>query len=225
MPRNGVSHLKSKASRGIIDLNRAPDSDELFRTKDFENNPIWKPGQEPTEKEQTASRRTLYNPYHNQIQAAVERLKGPGWVVAWDNTADKLIGPTEQNEDIQMPDIILSNMGEENNAGSESEITSRDPLLLELLVQKLELELEKHHLPLEIKLNLVFQGGYIAEHYNTRRHPGIMPTDHELQSFQIEYNTRLTHDQQTLKPKPEGIRLVREVFEGTLGEAWRSYYR
>ena len=98
-PRDGIQEpLVAMFSRGVVDLNRAPDSKTLFPEKDFgkpEPNAIWKPDQGLSLKDRMAIRKSIYEAYHTQLLESIQSFSRPGLVVAWDNTAHYHIGKNE----------------------------------------------------------------------------------------------------------------------------------
>lgn len=226
VPREGMEKpLIATRSRGLIDLNREPGSPTLFPKKDFGKptpNEIWKPGQELTETERGEVLGAVYHKYHDELMQRVREFKRPGVVIAWDNTAHYSIGKNEAGEDTTMQPFILSNKGMEGNAEAAiGETTSCAPGFLEEFAIELRKSLKKSGLPDEVFLNLVYKGGYIGEHYNTRRHPELN-VDQAVQSFQVEYDTLLTHNQETLKADPAAMEKVRIAVERALFNAYAN---
>jgi N-formylglutamate amidohydrolase len=226
VPTHGITPaLKGTHSRGVIDLNRAPDAPTLFPEKDFAKpkpNAIWKPGQEPTPEERASVFGSVYQSFHNQFLSnlrSLEKEKKPVMVVAWDNTAHYNIGKNEAGEETMMQPFILSNKGDEGKGDSKIETTTCDPRFLEEFAIELRKSLKKFGLPDEVHLNLVYKGGYIPEHYNTRRHPEL-GVDALIGSFQVEYDTILTHDQETLAPDYDGMIKVRLAFQQAMHNAY-----
>ena len=223
-PKNGTATIRSLHSRGIGNLNTDPwNFGEMFAERDFakpEPNLVWIPGLELEEEEKQILRREIYEPYHLLILNKVRALTQNGVVVAWDNTADYAIGKNQAGEEVHMPDIVLSNRGAENTAkGDGSEIPSCDPQLLEVFGFELQRELAKRGLSVDIFYNLVYRGGYIARQYSTARHGALLDTDFDVQAFQVEYNTKLTHNQETLEPYSDKMTAIREAAEIAL---WKS---
>jgi len=80
----GAGLLIATHSRFVIDLNRPPDNapmypgknnTELCPTHFFTGDPLYKPGQAPSEAEVQDRRRTYWQPYHDTLQAELDRLK------------------------------------------------------------------------------------------------------------------------------------------------------
>lgn len=222
--------LVAYRSRGLVDLNRAPESDTLFREVDFAKptpNRIWKPGQAPTEEEKLCARREIYEFFHGQMLVNIRNFDRPGLVVAWDNTAHYEIGKNEAGQMTMMRPFILSNKGAEGStdvseeARGKGEVTTCDPGFLTEFAMELRKSLKKYGLPDEVFLNLVYKGGYVPEHYNTRRHPEI-DVPQAVQSFQVEYDTILTHDQQTLERDSQKMVQMRLAFERALYNSYTN---
>jgi len=242
VPRDNLqAPLIAEYSRGLADLNRPPTDSFLrpdgavFRTEDFARptpNQIWLPGMEPTEEERGRMYREIYEVFHNRLLDRLRTFTRPGIVVAWDNTAHYEISNKDTGETEMMKPFILSNRGtrgsvemsdqEELNLRKEKILTtSCDPRFLEEFAIELRKSLKRVGLPDEVFLNLVYKGGYMAEHYNTRRHPEI-DVPHEVQSFQVEYDTLLTHpDQENLQqPNWDNIVKIRLAFERALTKTY-----
>lgn len=222
--RNVIATL----SRAVVDYNRAPDHPNLFPQYDFAKpipNKIWKEGQEPNPSEQEQIYQQVYRPYHESIMEKVRQFRGSGIVVAWHNTAHYEIGKDESGKDQIMRPIILSNLGAEGfaDANGQENTTSCDPIFLFELANKLGLELASVGMPNEVLFNFVYKGGYVAEHYNTRRHPEL-DLDQPLQSFQVEYDTILTHNQETLIPNKLATRNLRTAFKNAMQTTYREVF-
>lgn len=223
--------IAAQYSRGLIDLNRAPDHPNLYPVVDFAQpavHHIWENGLSLTSDEKEKVYKSIYKNYHNEILKHVRSFTKPGFVVAWHNTAHYEIGRNEKEENVMMKPFILSNLGAENSADLSSiqkqnqGTTSCDPLFMQKLAKNFKQELKAVGLPHEVLLNYVFKGGYVAEHYNTRRHPELN-VPYPLQSFQVEYDTLITHDQKTLKPNGSNMRMLRNAFETAITKTFESY--
>ncbi|MEP7166572.1 MAG: N-formylglutamate amidohydrolase [Candidatus Woesebacteria bacterium] len=230
VPENGILTLRGRHSRGLIDLNRAPDSTTLFPEVDFETpqpHKVWKHGLEPTPVEREWIKKKFYDKYHDRILQGVRRFSRTGVVVSWDSSSGGHLGKNEAGFDVDMPAIILSNKGSEGSCENfnPNEITSCDPLFLETIVIELGKALRKYNLPDEVYMNLVYKGGYMGEHYNTRRHAAELDVPYEIQSFQIEYSTVLTHDQKTLAPKWTQLSKLKSAFEEAMDKTYANFVR
>ncbi len=83
-PSLGVSVLRAKLSRYVIDLNRDPsgaslypgrDTTELCPTSTFDERPIYLPGHAPDAAEIERRSAEYYRPYHQLLGAELERLR------------------------------------------------------------------------------------------------------------------------------------------------------
>ncbi|WP_150679087.1 N-formylglutamate deformylase [Pandoraea pneumonica] len=91
----GASVLVATHSRYVIDLNRPPDNASLYPGQSvtslcpidiFDNTPIYaKPGDEPDEAEIDDRRKTIWEPYHQQLAAELARIRAVHGVAGlWD---------------------------------------------------------------------------------------------------------------------------------------------
>lgn len=216
-------------------MNREQTSPTLFPKQDFGKptpNEVWKTGQELTKSERVEVLRQVYFAYHDALYQRVREFKRPGIVVAWDNTAHYEISNAATGEQEMMSPFMLSNRGTRDNADmiDVAELDARkepirtttcDPHLLDEFAVELRKSLKKCGLPDEVFLNRVYKGGYIGEFYNTRRHP-VLNVDQTVQSFQVEYDTLLTHDQETLQPNRQAMENLRVAFERALINAYAN---
>ena len=92
--RLGASTLVPRYSRFLIDLNRPPEdtpmypgasNTELCPTRFFTGEPLYVPGQEPDEAEKQRRRETYWQPYHDALQAELNRLRAAhGYALLFD---------------------------------------------------------------------------------------------------------------------------------------------
>jgi len=238
VPRDGVLNMVAEASRGLVNLNASSDEPEkLFRNQDFAKptpNDIWLPGRAPMDPERADIVSRYYSKYHGALLDKVRGFQRPSIVVAWDNTAHYQISEKKTGEDEMMKPVILSNKGTRDSAdkvdpseirafGEEGKQTTCDPRFLDEFRYQLrralkEVELDKY--ADEIYFNRVYKGGHVAEHYNTRRHPKELDTDYAVQSLQFEYDTAITHNQETLEANPEVMTKLRIAVERAM---YRTY--
>ncbi|MGI4842245.1 MAG: N-formylglutamate deformylase [Janthinobacterium lividum] len=90
----GVSTISARWSRYLIDLNRPPENTNLYPGMDttglcpvdtFGRESLYLPGRTPDEAEVRRRLERYWMPYHAQLRAEIERLKGEfGHVVLWD---------------------------------------------------------------------------------------------------------------------------------------------
>lgn len=221
VPQNGIGAVEATLSRGIVDLNRAPADAQQFAQYDFANpvNAIWKQGQQLSEAEKQQILQDYYETFHGALTELAESAdSGVSIVVAWDNTAQKVIGNNEVGEPVVMPTIILSNQGDEElQSRADGQQTTCDPQLLKLIGDQLTNALAAADLPNDVHYNLVFKGKQIVASHTE------WPNNPLRQSLQIEYSSVLTHNQETLEELPGRINLVRSVAEHALTQAFQQY--
>lgn len=232
VPLNGLFTVIAERSRALGDLNRAPDDDGGFQEKDYakpDKHPVWKDGQGLTDKDKAYCRENFYHPYHKKIVELLAGREELTFVVAWDNTAHYEIGENEAGEPVIMKPFIISNRGQQGSAEpDEKEPVSCDPEFMDIFKEKFKDELEARDLPSEIHLNLVYKGGHIARTYSTNRNgaelrkKGIRAP---VQALQIEYDTAITHDQETLEPYVERIEALREAASAAFENAYAEYIK
>ena len=127
----GASVLVATHSRYVIDLNRPPDGASLYPGQSvtglcpidtFDDTPIYAAGDLPDEAEIAARREAIWQPYHAQLQAELDRLKAVhGKVALWDAHSIRSVLP--RFFEGKLPDF---NLGTANGA-------SCDPALAAML--------------------------------------------------------------------------------------------
>lgn len=90
----GASMIVANYSRYVVDLNRSRDSQSLYAsnptspvcpTNTFAGEPIYMPGEAPSENEVGERVARYWQPYHSQIEAELDRLHAAhGFVLLWD---------------------------------------------------------------------------------------------------------------------------------------------
>ena len=90
----GATVVRTGVSRTVIDVNRDPSGVSLYPgqattglcpTETFDNEPLYQPGQEPTEAEIAARRARFFDPYHAALSSELDRLVARhGQVVLYD---------------------------------------------------------------------------------------------------------------------------------------------
>lgn len=173
----GASVLIATHSRYVIDLNRPPDNQNLYPGQDttglcpvdtFDKTPIYADGDLPDEGEISARRDTLWQPYHQQLQAELERLLAAhGTVVLWDAHSIRSMLP--RFFDGKLPDL---NLGTANGL-------SCDPALAQTL-----LSIGEAAAGCQAVLNGRFTGGYITRQYG-RPADGVHAV--QLEMTQLSY--------------------------------------
>ena len=154
----GASVLMATHSRYVIDLNRPPDNQNLYPGQDttglcpldgFDKKPLYLTGMAPDEAQINARREAIWQPYHQQLQAELQRLQAAhGTVVLWDAHSIRSVLP--RFFEGKLTDL---NLGTANG-------TSCDPLL----AQKL-LSIGQAASGYSAVLNGRFKGGHITRQY------------------------------------------------------------
>ncbi len=149
--------ISARYSRFVADLNRDPAGNSLYPgqsvtglcpTDLFDDTPIYKAGQEPSDTEITERRKEYWQPYHDALEAEVERVHAQfGYALVYDCHSIRSVVP--RFFDGTLPDL---NLGTADNA-------SADPSL----VQKLDIDLQGGSFSYIV--NGRFKGGYITRQY------------------------------------------------------------
>jgi N-formylglutamate deformylase len=93
LPTLGVGMIKANYSRYVIDLNRPYDDKPLYNTKTtglfpdilFEDSPIFKTGQMPSDAHKTFCKDHIWRPYHEAIASELARMKAEfGFAILFD---------------------------------------------------------------------------------------------------------------------------------------------
>ena len=90
----GASVIRARLSRYVVDLNRPPDDADLYPGRNttglcpigtFANQPVYRPGQEPSSDEIAERVETYWRPYHDQLAAALAGIRDQhGHALLWD---------------------------------------------------------------------------------------------------------------------------------------------
>jgi len=154
----GASTLSARWSRYAIDLNRPRENTNLYPGQDttglcpvdtFHREALYLPGQEPDEAEVQRRLQRYWKPYHEQLQAELERmLKIHGRVVLWD--AHSIASVVPRFFDGKLPDL---NFGTADGASCAPELRAA--------VVDLALAQDQF----TVALNGRFKGGHITRHY------------------------------------------------------------
>jgi N-formylglutamate deformylase len=153
----GASIIEARVSRYVIDLNRPPNGESLYPgqtttslcpTDTFHGEALYAPGAAPDAAETARRLATYWQPYHQQIQTELARLKAAhGAVLLWD--AHSIASVLPRLFDGRLPDL---------NFGT-ADGRSCDPSLIEAVLQVARTGAFTHvH-------NGRFKGGYITRHY------------------------------------------------------------
>ena len=154
----GASVLVATHSRYVVDLNRPPDNQNLYPGQDttglcpvdtFDKTSVYSDGDVPDDAEIIARRDAIWQPYHQQLQAELSRLKAAhGTVVLWDAHSIRSVLP--RFFEGRLPDL---NLGTANGA-------SCDPELAQAL-----LGIGEAASAYQAVLNGRFKGGHITRQY------------------------------------------------------------
>lgn len=128
----GITMIRAKYSRWVIDLNRDPESvplyndgrfiTELVPKTDFLGNDLYVDKKfVPDDVEIERRKQVYYSPYYQQIEKLLnERLKEFGQVLLWDAHSIRRFVPTLRNE--PFPDLILGDNDEKSASQNIIEI-------------------------------------------------------------------------------------------------------
>ncbi|HET6564749.1 MAG TPA: N-formylglutamate deformylase [Xanthomonadales bacterium] len=163
----GASMLVARASRLVVDLNRPPDDQPLYDASQtglmtgvvpiecFSGDAVYLPGKEPSTTEITDRLEQYWQPYHSQLQAALEQIRERnGFAILLD--AHSIRAQVPLLFDGVLPDLNLgSNGGRSATAG-----------LLDAAATSLQ------NASYSLAVDGRFKGGYITRHYG-QPHRGI----------------------------------------------------
>ncbi|MBD2104844.1 N-formylglutamate deformylase [Leptolyngbya sp. FACHB-261] len=168
----GVSLIAANYSRYVVDLNRPPDNTplypgaantELCPTTLFDGSPIYSEGELPDSEEIRERREQYWQPYHNQIQTELSRLKTThGVALLWD--AHSICSHVPRLFAGRLPDLSL---------GTNSGLSAAPELAKRLLA------IAESADDYTAVLDGRFKGGYITRHYG-RPDAGIHAVQLEL---------------------------------------------
>lgn len=154
----GASTIGARWSRYVIDLNRPPENTNLYPgmsttglcpVDTFHDEPLYVPGQQPTEAEGQQRLERYWRPYHEQLKAELERLLSiHGKVVLWD--AHSIASVVPRFFEGKLPDL---------NFGS-ADGTSCDQGMLDAVVAA-----ARTHEQYTVAVNGRFKGGHITRYY------------------------------------------------------------
>jgi N-formylglutamate deformylase len=154
----GASVLQPVVSRYVIDLNRPPDdkpmypgasNTELCPTRFFTGDPLYAEGAEPSNEAKIQRRRTYWAPYHQALQAEIDRIRAAhGFVLLWD--AHSIRSQIPWLFEGRLPDLNIGTAGG----------NSADAFVAHAVVQAAARHPRYTHV-----LNGRFKGGYITRQY------------------------------------------------------------
>ena len=157
----GASTIIAEYSRYVIDLNRAPDNANLYPGQDttglcpidtFDKHPLYTSENLPNQTEIERRITTYWQPYHQQLNAELERLLSiHGHVVLWD--AHSIASVVPRFFEGKLPDLNFGTADQKSCASGLQEA------LQQCLAQSIESQAYTHI------FNGRFKGGYITRHY------------------------------------------------------------
>jgi len=168
----GAGVIRATHSRYVIDLNRPPDgaalypgasNTELCPTTQFDDSPIYRPGQGLSEREVAARLERYWRPYHQRLAQELAALKARyGFALLFDAHSIRSVVPRFFAG--RLPDI---NLGTGSGASAASELAA-------LLIERAGDAVDYSSV-----LNGRFKGGYITRQYG-RPAEGVQAVQLEL---------------------------------------------
>ena len=154
----GASVISATQSRYVIDLNRPADgkplypgasNTELRPTTTFDEQPIYRAGEEPDEAEVALRRRFVWRPYHDRLRAELDAIKARhGLAILWD--AHSIRSRVPRFFEGRLPDL---------NLGTGGGVTA-DPELIARLASRAGADSSYSHV-----VDGRFKGGAITRSY------------------------------------------------------------
>jgi N-formylglutamate deformylase len=207
----GASILVGNYSRLVIDLNRPADDKPLYTTATtglfpdvlFDGRPSFLPDAAPSDQERAGYLQNIWQPYHQQLQNELTRLKAQhGYALLFDTHSIASVIP--RLFDGKLPDLNLGTNGGESCPAS----------LSDSLVTCCQQRQQFSHV-----LNGRFKGGYITRAYG-------QPQEHQhavqLELAQVNYMSEQTFEFDAVRAAPLQ-RLLQQMIESML--AWGEQQR
>lgn len=154
----GASTIAARYARHVIDLNRPPEDTSLYPGQDvtgllptdtFRKQPLYRPGQAPNAAEAEERRVRYWQPYHDALNAELERLRAlHGSVVLWE--AHSIASVMPRFFDGKLPDLNLGT----------AEGRACAPALQAAVEATMNAQSQFTHVS-----NGRFKGGHITRHY------------------------------------------------------------
>lgn len=180
----GASMIVPRYSRYVVDLNRSEDDVSLYPGQNttglcpvvrFSGDPVYLPGQEPSEAEVRSRVDAYWRPYHAALREEIDRIHAMhGRVVLWEGHSIK--GDLPFLFDGLLPDL---NLGTANG-------TSCSPALQSRLEGVLSAQGDYGWVH-----NGRFKGGHITRHYGD--------PDNGIDAVQLEISQRIYMDEETFE--------------------------
>ncbi|MEO6138691.1 MAG: N-formylglutamate deformylase [Luteimonas sp.] len=201
----GASMLIPGYSRYVVDLNRSPNDVSLYPGQNttglcpivqFNGEPVYRDGQQPTQEEITARVGTYWFPYHDALVEELQRLRMQhDRVVLWEGHSIR--GECPFLFDGRLPDFNLG-------TASETSCTAAMQSRLETI-----LAAQRDH---DYVVNGRFKGGYITRNYGDPA-SGIDAVQLELSQRNYMDEVSFAYDEE----KAAGTqRVIRQLLEATL---------
>lgn len=178
----GASLLAPRHSRYVVDLNRPPDDVSLYPGQNttglcpvvrFSGDPVYLPGQTPSEDEVGQRVETFWRPYHDALWEELDRLRTVhGRVLLWEGHSIR--GECPFLFDGRLPDLNLGTA-----AGASCAPATQARLEAVLAAQT----------DFDWVANGRFKGGYITRHYGDPAHG--------VDAVQLEISQRIYMDEDT----------------------------
>ena len=205
VPEMGITMIHAIYSRWVIDLNRPPGNQPLYKdgriitdlvpTTDFLGNDLYQDAP-PDEKEITRRTRLYYNPYHKALADLLQGLREEfGSALLFDAHSIRQHVPTISKE--KLPDLILGD-NEGMSAGNRFTKAALHPL---------------KQSPYGIRHNFLFKGGYITRNFGQPKE-----NIHALQlemtkiNYMNEYETSY-HPQRAMKIKETLMQVFKALID------------
>lgn len=204
----GASMIVPRHSRYVIDLNRGEDDVSLYPGQNttglcpivcFSGDPVYLPGQGPTEDEVRARIERYWRPYHLALREELERIHAAhGRVVLWEGHSIR--GEVPFLFEGRLPDLNLGTAGGTScspgmQAGLESVLAAQDAY--------------------SYVVNGRFKGGHITRHYGA--------SADGIDAVQLEISQRCYMDEASFEYAParaEALqRQIRTLLEHAIGHA------
>jgi N-formylglutamate deformylase len=198
----GITIIKAKYSRWVIDLNRDPESTPLYNdgriitgltsTTDFFGNDIYRKKEfNPDHNEINRRLDAYYWPYYKKVTALLDERKTEfGIAILWDAHSIRDLVPTIQKE--KFPDLILGN---NDHATAYAAITNA-------AIEGLNSG------DYQLHINTPFKGGHITRYFGKPAH--------NIHALQLEMNKILYMDNRELNFVKERADKIRTVLKTTL---------
>ncbi|KAB1068164.1 N-formylglutamate deformylase [Tamlana haliotis] len=206
----GITIIKAKYSRWVIDLNRDPQSEALYNdgriitgltpTTDFFGNNIYRKEKfVPNTIEINRRLENYYWPYYKKIEELLKERKSEfGNVLLWDAHSIREFVPTIRKE--KFPDLIL---------GNNNHVTAH-PKLTTSAIEGLKSG------SYQVSINTPFKGGHITRYFGK--------PENNIHALQLEMNKILYMDNRELNFDEKRAIQMRDVLKNTLEGVIKTIY-